>query len=78
MISCGVEPYIAGPYRKHNNNFGYVSDDERNTPQGTTHPDLIIQFESRILTRSLLSQQHSVISPMRPQGRHYFFATFKA
>ncbi|KAL6055876.1 Alpha-type protein kinase domain-containing protein [Balamuthia mandrillaris] len=34
---CGVEKYVAGPYRKHNNNFGYVSDDERNTPQAFSH-----------------------------------------
>eukprot|EP00005_Dracoamoeba_jomungandri_P013134 CAMPEP_0174264422 /NCGR_PEP_ID=MMETSP0439-20130205/22408_1 /TAXON_ID=0 /ORGANISM="Stereomyxa ramosa, Strain Chinc5" /LENGTH=467 /DNA_ID=CAMNT_0015350281 /DNA_START=60 /DNA_END=1463 /DNA_ORIENTATION=- len=34
---CGVERYIAGPYRKHNNNFGYVSDLERNTPQAFSH-----------------------------------------
>lgn len=32
-----VERFIAGPYRKHNNNFGYVSDDERNTPQAFSH-----------------------------------------
>jgi hypothetical protein len=30
---CGVERFIDGPYRKHNNNFGYVSEDERHTPQ---------------------------------------------
>lgn len=34
---CGVEPYIAGEYHKHNNNFGYVSDLERNTPQAFSH-----------------------------------------
>jgi elongation factor 2 kinase len=34
---CGVERFIDGPYRKHNNNFGYVSDDERNTPQAFSH-----------------------------------------
>eukprot|EP01112_Ceratiomyxa_fruticulosa_P020423 TRINITY_DN6947_c0_g1_i1.p1 TRINITY_DN6947_c0_g1~~TRINITY_DN6947_c0_g1_i1.p1 ORF type:complete len:435 (+),score=68.14 TRINITY_DN6947_c0_g1_i1:559-1863(+) len=34
---CGVERYIDGPYRKHNNNFGYVSEDERNTPQAFSH-----------------------------------------
>eukprot|EP01089_Gocevia_fonbrunei_P007153 TRINITY_DN18206_c0_g1_i1.p1 TRINITY_DN18206_c0_g1~~TRINITY_DN18206_c0_g1_i1.p1 ORF type:complete len:508 (+),score=55.93 TRINITY_DN18206_c0_g1_i1:150-1526(+) len=34
---CGVERYIEGPYRKHNNNYGYVSDDERNTPQAFSH-----------------------------------------
>jgi len=32
-----VEPYILGEYRKHNNNFGSVSDDERNTPQAFSH-----------------------------------------
>ncbi|CCI45274.1 unnamed protein product [Albugo candida] len=34
---CGVEPYIAGEYQKHNNNFGYVSELERNTPQAFSH-----------------------------------------
>lgn len=34
---CGVEPFIAGEYHKHNNNFGYVSDLERNTPQAFSH-----------------------------------------
>lgn len=34
---CGVERFIDGPYRKHNNNFGFVSDDERNTPQAFSH-----------------------------------------
>eukprot|EP00475_Leptophrys_vorax_P003212 TRINITY_DN11872_c0_g1_i5.p1 TRINITY_DN11872_c0_g1~~TRINITY_DN11872_c0_g1_i5.p1 ORF type:complete len:354 (+),score=62.36 TRINITY_DN11872_c0_g1_i5:221-1282(+) len=33
----GVEKYIAGDYRKHNNNFGYVSQEERNTPQAFSH-----------------------------------------
>eukprot|EP01104_Vermistella_antarctica_P017758 TRINITY_DN6350_c0_g3_i1.p1 TRINITY_DN6350_c0_g3~~TRINITY_DN6350_c0_g3_i1.p1 ORF type:complete len:436 (+),score=91.23 TRINITY_DN6350_c0_g3_i1:361-1668(+) len=34
---CGVERYIAGDYRKHNNNYGYVNEDERNTPQAFSH-----------------------------------------
>eukprot|EP00727_Mastigamoeba_balamuthi_P014621 m51a1_g9785 putative myosin heavy chain (466) ;mRNA; r:1695421-1698611 len=34
---CGLERFIDGPYRKHNNNFGYVSDLERNTPQAFSH-----------------------------------------
>eukprot|EP00456_Euglypha_rotunda_P049456 TRINITY_DN3966_c0_g1_i2.p1 TRINITY_DN3966_c0_g1~~TRINITY_DN3966_c0_g1_i2.p1 ORF type:complete len:168 (+),score=10.73 TRINITY_DN3966_c0_g1_i2:115-618(+) len=34
---CGVERYIDGPYRKHNNNFGYVNDEERSTPQAFSH-----------------------------------------
>ena len=33
----GVEPFIAGEYRKHNNNCGYVSELERNTPQAFSH-----------------------------------------
>ena len=32
-----MENYISGDYRKHNNNRGYVSDDERNTPQAFSH-----------------------------------------
>ena len=34
---CGVERYIPGDYVKHNNNFGHVSDTERNTPQAFSH-----------------------------------------
>ncbi len=34
---CAVERFISGPYRKHNNNFGFVSEDERNTPQSFSH-----------------------------------------
>mmetsp|Transcript_7902 Transcript_7902/g.19912 ORF Transcript_7902/g.19912 Transcript_7902/m.19912 type:complete len:459 (-) Transcript_7902:224-1600(-) len=34
---CGVERYIDGEYRKHNNNYGYVNEDERNTPQAFSH-----------------------------------------
>eukprot|EP01083_Nonionella_stella_P066821 176295_1 len=34
---CGVERFIAGEYRKHNNNHGYVSEEERNTPQAFSH-----------------------------------------
>ena len=34
---CAVEPYINGVYRKHNNNYGSVSEDERNTPQAFSH-----------------------------------------
>jgi hypothetical protein len=37
VFRCGVEIFIEGPYRKHNNNFGYVSEDERNTPQAFSH-----------------------------------------
>lgn len=32
-----MERFIDGPYRKHNNNFGYVSEEERNTPQAFSH-----------------------------------------
>lgn len=34
---CGVERHIRGEYRKHNNNYGFVSEDERNTPQAFSH-----------------------------------------
>lgn len=34
---CGVERYIPGEYKKHNNNHGYVSEAERNTPQAFSH-----------------------------------------
>eukprot|EP00992_Anisonema_acinus_P009587 TRINITY_DN5794_c0_g1_i1.p1 TRINITY_DN5794_c0_g1~~TRINITY_DN5794_c0_g1_i1.p1 ORF type:complete len:536 (+),score=100.54 TRINITY_DN5794_c0_g1_i1:61-1668(+) len=32
-----VEPYLPGEYTKHNNNYGYVSEDDRNTPQAFSH-----------------------------------------
>jgi hypothetical protein len=32
-----VEKFIDGPYRKHNNNYGYVSEAERSTPQAFSH-----------------------------------------
>lgn len=28
-----VEEYLKGSYKKHNNNYGYVNEDYRNTPQ---------------------------------------------
>jgi len=34
---CAVERFISGPYRKHNNNYGFVNEDERNTPQSFSH-----------------------------------------
>jgi len=34
---CAVEMYIPGSYRKHNNNYGYVNENERNTPQAFSH-----------------------------------------
>jgi hypothetical protein len=37
LCSCGVERYVPGDYRKHNSNNGFVSDDERNTPQAFSH-----------------------------------------
>ncbi|GAM26183.1 hypothetical protein SAMD00019534_093580, partial [Acytostelium subglobosum LB1] len=36
-IICGMEPYVEGQYRKYNNNSGFVSNDERNTPQSFSH-----------------------------------------
>eukprot|EP01012_Entosiphon_sulcatum_P023515 TRINITY_DN2857_c0_g1_i2.p1 TRINITY_DN2857_c0_g1~~TRINITY_DN2857_c0_g1_i2.p1 ORF type:complete len:583 (+),score=121.16 TRINITY_DN2857_c0_g1_i2:50-1798(+) len=32
-----VEPYIEGRYTKYNNNYGYVSYNDRNTPQAFSH-----------------------------------------
>jgi len=34
---CHVEKYIGGDYKKYNNNIGWVSEDERNTPQAFAH-----------------------------------------
>jgi len=36
-IFLGVEPHIDGEYRKHNNNTGVVTPEERNTPQAFSH-----------------------------------------
>lgn len=35
--SYAVEKFIDGPYRKHNNNYGFVNETERNTPQAFSH-----------------------------------------
>lgn len=32
-----VEPFIAGKYIKHSNNYGFVSEEDRNTPQAFSH-----------------------------------------
>eukprot|EP01006_Ploeotia_vitrea_P029790 TRINITY_DN62260_c0_g1_i1.p1 TRINITY_DN62260_c0_g1~~TRINITY_DN62260_c0_g1_i1.p1 ORF type:complete len:488 (+),score=61.49 TRINITY_DN62260_c0_g1_i1:46-1509(+) len=32
-----VEPFLPGKYKKYNNNYGYVSMDDRNTPQAFSH-----------------------------------------
>jgi len=34
---CGVEKFIAGHYRKYNNNNGWMSEDHRNTPAAFCH-----------------------------------------
>lgn len=34
---CGVERFISGHYRKYNNNRGWISEDERNTPGTFCH-----------------------------------------
>jgi len=34
---CAVEQFISGPYRKYNSNYGFVSEDERSTPQAFAH-----------------------------------------
>lgn len=37
MNLCGVEQYIAGNYCKWNNNYGFVVENSRNTPQAFSH-----------------------------------------
>ena len=32
-----VEPFLPGEYHKHNNNWGFVSYQDRNTPQAFSH-----------------------------------------
>ncbi|KAG3156363.1 hypothetical protein PI126_g8783 [Phytophthora idaei] len=56
---CGVEPFIAGEYHKHNNNFGYVSELERNTPQAFSH----FTYEA--------SGQHILVVDIQGVGDHY-------
>jgi len=34
---CGVEKFIKGHYRKYNNNKGWISEDDRNTPASFCH-----------------------------------------
>lgn len=46
---CAVEVYCPGEYRKHNNNYGYVSDDERNTPQAFSHFTYIASKRSMLV-----------------------------
>ncbi|CAH0478057.1 unnamed protein product [Peronospora belbahrii] len=56
---CGVEPFIAGEYHKHNNNFGYVSELERNTPQAFSH----FTYEA--------SGQQIIVVDIQGVGDHY-------
>eukprot|EP01001_Neometanema_parovale_P006578 NODE_2930_length_1312_cov_131.705635_g2781_i0.p1 GENE.NODE_2930_length_1312_cov_131.705635_g2781_i0~~NODE_2930_length_1312_cov_131.705635_g2781_i0.p1 ORF type:complete len:375 (-),score=54.88 NODE_2930_length_1312_cov_131.705635_g2781_i0:125-1249(-) len=32
-----IEPYMSGSFKKHSNNYGFVSYDDRNTPQAFSH-----------------------------------------
>lgn len=43
-VICGVEKFIKGDYRKHNNNCGYVSDLERNTPQVMKQSHIVMKM----------------------------------
>jgi len=36
-VLMGVEPYLKGVYRKYSNNYGFVSEDDRNTPHAFSH-----------------------------------------
>eukprot|EP01005_Ploeotia_sp_CARIB1_P001080 NODE_240_length_1109_cov_678.848269_g229_i1.p1 GENE.NODE_240_length_1109_cov_678.848269_g229_i1~~NODE_240_length_1109_cov_678.848269_g229_i1.p1 ORF type:complete len:280 (+),score=65.22 NODE_240_length_1109_cov_678.848269_g229_i1:77-916(+) len=36
-LYMGVEPMLPGEYKKHSNNFGFVSDEDRNTPAAFSH-----------------------------------------
>ncbi|UIZ25055.1 hypothetical protein KXD40_006691 [Peronospora effusa] len=56
---CGVEPFIAGEYHKHNNNYGYVSELERNTPQAFSH----FTYEA--------SGQQIIVVDIQGVGDHY-------
>ncbi len=68
--SCGVEKFIDGPYRKHNNNYGYVSEEERNTPQAFSH----FTYEVRATTcacRSGLALSKSANTGLKSQRAHH-------
>jgi len=36
-LVLGVEPMLTGQYKKHSNNFGFVSSEDRNTPAAFSH-----------------------------------------
>lgn len=36
-LVVGVEPLLHGKYQKHSNNYGFVSQEDRNTPQAFSH-----------------------------------------
>eukprot|EP01012_Entosiphon_sulcatum_P049048 TRINITY_DN67640_c0_g1_i1.p1 TRINITY_DN67640_c0_g1~~TRINITY_DN67640_c0_g1_i1.p1 ORF type:complete len:302 (+),score=22.04 TRINITY_DN67640_c0_g1_i1:28-933(+) len=36
-LILGAEPYLPGEYKKHTNNFGYISPESRATPQAFSH-----------------------------------------
>ena len=46
---CGVEKFIDGPYRKYNSNYGFVSEDERNTPQAFSHFTYVASIKQLII-----------------------------
>jgi len=58
-LICGSEPYVEGQYRKYNNNSGFVSNDERNTPQSFSH----FTYEH--------SNHHLLIIDIQGVGDHY-------
>ncbi len=44
-----VEPFLNGKYVKHSNNFGFVSEEDRNTPQtGATPKQASFEGEAAI------------------------------
>lgn len=46
---CGVEKFIKGQYRKYNNNYGWNSDIQRNTPNSFSHFSYVVSEEELLI-----------------------------
>jgi len=46
---CGVEKFIKGHYRKYNNNQGWISEDDRNTPASFSHFSYVVSDKELLI-----------------------------